>query len=907
MNCPRRQVAVSVALLLAGNCAQSVIAPASAQSAAEHAPDVAVLEKITVTGTRIPAIDGQTGLPLQVITRDEIERANFQTTEELVHAISTTYSGFTEAQALGGTGQPGFAAAALRGIGHQATLVLLNGRRIANYAFTTIGADLNAIPLAAVERVEVLRGGASAIYGSDAMAGVINFILRKDYAGAEAQVQYTSPEHTGGYAKRYTVTAGYGDFAAQRFNAFATVDYQKLGGIQGRDRAFAARAYIPDENFDRTNVNSVPANVETPMGIRNPTGDPANGYRNPTCAPPRSFPTAGSANQFQCRFASTDGQTIIDPSERVSVVAALNWQMTRDHALFLDGVYARNEFTFAISPLPVSSQVTSRGAGFLLPPTSAFYPHAFAAAFGIDGKPLNLFWRATELGPRVIAPTSEQWSVVTGLKGRIAGWDYDGALNYNQSSIDSRYAGSNARQSAIIPLVNSGVVNPFGPNSPAVIDALAATEVNRTLRTGRASLMSFDFHVTNEVYRLPAGPVALAAGIDARRERVEQVSDPILESGDIINVGALPSLAGSRTVLAGFAEANVPLFMSLEANVAVRYDHYSDFGSTTNPKFSLRWQPHRTLLLRTSAGTGFFAPSLTGLHQPLVSGFTNSVSDPARCPQIPQDCNRQFPTIFGGNPDLQATNSQQWSVGAVWAPITGLSLGVDYVSLLQKNRINAFSPLDIFLQCPDGITGRTCFLIHRAPAEPSHPTLPGPIVRIDQFLTNLGNFKVTAVDVNLQYRGPPRTWGAVNVMLNGTYTIQNSPQQLDGSYINLVNHYVVATGGLSPYWHHFLMLDWTYGPWSVSVTENYQTGGYDQPPAPGTGGRQRRIGDYDIWNIGVLYKGFRNWTLSAGIKNVFDRDPPFSIQSQSSQFGYDPSYADPHGRLFWAGVKYVLH
>ncbi len=905
MNCRRRHVSTTVACLL-GAGVPILVGAGSAQSASEAPSSVAVLEKITVTGTRIPAVDGQTGLPVQVITRDEIERANFQTAEELVHAISTTFSGFTEAQALGSTGQPGFAAAALRGIGHQATLVLLNGRRIANYAFTTIGADLNAIPLAAVERVEVLRGGASAIYGSDAVAGVINFILRSDYHGAEVNAQYTSPEHTGGYAQRYTVTAGYGDFAAQGFNAFAMVDYQKLGGIQGRDRPFAASAYIPGENFDRTNINSVPANVDTPAGVRNPTGDPGNGYRNPTCDPPRSFPTAGNANQFQCRFGSADGQTIVDPSERVSLVGALNWQMTRDHALFINGIYTRNEFTFGISPLPVSSQVTARGAGFLLPPTSAFYPHAFAAAFGIDGKPLNVFWRATELGPRVIAPTSEQWSVVAGLQGNFVGWDYDGALNYNRSSIDSHYTGSNARQSAIIPLLNSGIVNPFGPNSPAVIDALTATEVNRTLRTGRASLMSLDFHVTKDVYRIPAGPVALAAGMDARREQVEQVSDPILESGDIINVGALPSLAGSRTVLAAFAEANVPLFPSFEANVAVRYDHYSDFGSTTNPKLSLRWQPHSTLLLRASAGTGFFAPSLTGLHQPLVSGFTNSVSDPARCPQVAQDCNRQFSTIFGGNPDLQATNSQQWSVGGVWAPAPGLSLGVDYVSLLQKNRINAFSPLDIFLQCPDGITGRTCFLIHRGPIEPSRPALPGPIVRIDQFLTNLGNFKVTAVDAILQYRGPPQNWGAINFALNGTYTIQNSPQQLDGSYVNQVNHYVPGVG-VAPRWHHFLMLDWAYGPWSITVTENYQTGGYDQPPAPGSGSRQRFIGDYDIWNIGVVYTGFRNWMLSAGVKNVTDRDPPFSVQTQASQLGFDPSYADPHGRLFWAGVKYVFH
>ena len=908
MKCRRRQVAISVACLLAAPFYRMLIGPASAQAASDDSPDVAVIEKITVTGTRIPAIDGQTGLPVQVITREAIERANFQTSAELVQSISTTFSAFNEAQSLGSTAQPGFAAVALRGLGHQATLVLLNGRRIANYAFTTIGADLNAIPLSAVERVEVLRDGASAIYGSDAIAGVINFILRKNYNGVEAHAQYTSPEHTGGYAQRYNVTAGYGDPALQGFNAFATIDYQKFGGIQARDRPFAARTYIPGENFDRTNINSVPGNIDTPAGVRNPTGDPSNGYRSPSCDPPRSFPTAGAANQYQCRFDGTEGQTIVDPSERVNVVAALNWQITREHALFFNGIYTRNDFTFGISPLPVSNQVTFRGGNrFLLPPTSPFYPHAFAAAFGIDGKPLNVYWRATELGPRIIAPTSEQWSAVAGLQGTIAGWDYDGAFNYNRSSIGSRYAGSNARESALIPLLNSGVVNPFGPNSQAVIDALAATEANRTLRTGNASVTSLDFHVAKEIYRLPSGPIALAAGVDARRERLEQVSDPLLESGDIINVANLPSLAGSRTVLAVFAETSAPLFPSFEADVAVRYDHYSDFGSTTNPKLSLRWQPHRTLLLRASAGTGFFAPSLSGLHQPLIFGFTNSTSDPARCPitQSAQDCSRQFPTLFGGNPQLQATNSNQWSIGGVLAPMAGLSLGIDYVSHLQKNRLGAFSVLDIFSQCPDGMSGSTCYLIHRGSIDPSHPTLPGPIVQVDQFLTNLGNFKVTAVDVSLQYRAPKQKWGEINVTLTGTYTIQNSPQQLDGGYINVVNHYVPGVG-VAPYWHHFLMLDWSYGPWSVTVTENYQTGGYDQPPPPNSGGQQRLIGDYDIWNIGIAYRGFKNWTLSAGIKNLADRDPPFSVQTQSSQFGYDPSYADPHGRLFWAGLKYIF-
>ncbi len=176
---------------------------------------------------------------------------------------------------------------------------------------------------------------------------------------------------------------------------------------------------------------------------------------------------------------------------------------------------------------------------------------------------------------------------------------------------------------------------------------------------------------------------------------------------------------------------------------------------------------------------------------------------------------------------------------------------------------------------------------------------------MDQFLTNLGKQKATAIDFNLQFIAPSEDWGQFKLNFTGTYNIENLRQQVDGSYINQVNHYSALGGlpGVIPYWHHYLALDWNHGPWSVTVTENFQTGGYDQSPAPGTGTQLRTIGDYDVWNAGFAYAGFKNWTLSAGIKNVFDRDPPFSNQTQNFQVGYDPTYGDPHGRLYWAGIR----
>ena len=885
---------------IAGLCAAIASSSGSAQT-----PDL----RIEVTGTNIfQRIESETGLPVQVITREDIIRANLNTAAEIVGTISASLSfgGFNENQAVGTSGQPGFAAASLRGLGYMNTLVLLNGRRIANYAFTTIGGDLNSIPVAAIERVEVLTDGASAIYGSDATAGVINFIMRKEMQGVEAYAQYTSPEHTGGYAKQLTVGAGYGDLTAQKFNAYVVLNYQKLGGVQSIDRPFAAGSYFPDEGVDRTNSDAFPANVDTPAGTRNPSGDPASAYRNPTCAPPLSSTTS---NPFQCRwYGGAANTTVVDPSERLNVAGAFTWQFDPNHQLFVYGTYVRNDFTFAIGPSRVTqAQTFQQARPVTLPPTSAFYPHAFAQFFKIDGQPLGLRWRAVELGDRTIEPISQQWNVVAGMQGVLQGWDYTGAFNYNESRVESRYTRGFLQESKFIPILNSGVVNPFGPNTPEVIALMETARIEGSLRNGKASIASLDFHASRDVFRLPAGPIALALGAEARREQLTLESAPELVAGDVLNVGSFPPVAGTRNVWAVFAEANIPIVKSLETNLAVRYDHYSEFGGTTNPKVSIRWQPEPSVLLRASAGTGFFAPSLLGLHSPPAFGRAGGLNDPVRCPVTgsPQDCEATFQVLDSGGRGLQPVTSNVWSVGGVWAPIPEFSVGVDYVSILQTNAIRGFGAEQALRECPDGINGPTCQWVHRGEVDPNFPALPGPIVLVDNFLTNRGKNKTTAIDVNARYRFPKSAWGLFKLTFTGTYTIEYKQSQIQGGYIDFANQTLGGVGPV-PYWRHHLVLDWNRGPWSVTLTENFQRGTYDQFPNPNTNGVPRVTGDYDIWNVAGSYAGFKNFALSAGVKNLLDRDPPFSNQTAFNVNGYDPTYTDPRGRLYWAGIRYAF-
>ena len=225
-----------------------------------------------MTGTNIPRVQAETALPVQVITRESLEREGIQTAAQFIDrlAVNSTTGGIQISGAEGNVGA-GVSQASLRGLGYQRTLVLLNGRRTAVSASLSPGAvDLNTIPLAAIERIEVLTDGASAIYGSDAIAGVINFILRKDYQGAEATAYYSSPEHTGGWKQQYSASAGFGDLAQQKFNVLVTADYQKLGAVRATDRPLSSSAFRPDIGVDKTVGNSIPANVVTPAGTRNP-------------------------------------------------------------------------------------------------------------------------------------------------------------------------------------------------------------------------------------------------------------------------------------------------------------------------------------------------------------------------------------------------------------------------------------------------------------------------------------------------------------------------------------------------------------------------------------------------------------------------------------------------------------
>ncbi len=349
-----------------------------------------------------------------------------------------------------------------------------------------------------------------------------------------------------------------------------------------------------------------------------------------------------------------------------------------------------------------------------------------------------------------------------------------------------------------------------------------------------------------------------------------------------------------------FVEAIVPIAKTVEAQLAARYDHYSDFGGTTNPKVALRWQPLPTLLLRSSWGTGFRAPTLYDVYTPQQRWTIDEPhNDPVRCPVTgsPQDCAALFPTASGGNPDLKPETSEQFNAGVVWEAAKGLSVAVDYWKINKRDYIGQLDEYAIF----NNFAYYEPTNIVRGPVDPAYPNLPGPIQTVLLLNQNLGNVRTSGFDVDVSWRGPVTSFGRFGFGLNGTYISVWKIQPEGSTYVSGVGGPPTVAGPI-PRWRHYASLNWDYGPWGATLAQTYQSGyedanNTDLPRPP------RSVSPYDIWDIQGRYAGFKNTTIVLGIKNLMDRAPPFTNVAPA---GWDPIYADPRGRMFYAQLTYAF-
>ncbi len=884
------------------------------------------LERVEITGSSIRRVEAETALPIQTITRQEIERTGATSTEELMNSISSLSSAGATSNSTGaGSSTYGLATISLRGLGEERTLVLVNGRRLATYANGTGAVNVNAIPLAAIERIEVLKDGASAIYGSDAVAGVVNFILAKKFEGIELSASAGRPTNSGGGRnQKASITGGFGGRENSRVSGVLSASYEKETALFAKDRDYSKTGRNPPfytaGATGQGNIEGAVVPGAFPKDRIAPFGNsPGTGFGNPlaaagNCASIQMF-EAGKTTKGApfCAFDSNAFVGLIPDRELFNLSGNLGFKLNPAMELFADGLYSKSTVvqTFQPSPLRRSFAVGNTrlqtekvDPSLIIYPSNPNYPKDYLTQQGFTnllGKPLAITSRVFDFGPRTSSDESEQARFVVGARGTFAKQDYEVALATNQNKLNGSVAAGYFSVTDYNRIINDPANNwnpyaPGGIQTGALADKLQAAKFSGPTLVGKSKNDSIDGRISGDLFTAPGGEVQYAAGLQSRRESLTRSPSPALLTGDISGLGgAAAPVDRSRTVNSLFTELNVPVTKQIEANASVRSDRYNDIGNSTSYKASARWQPHPMLLLRGSVGTGFRAPTLADLWLPQIIGTTEQFTDPAT-----GQTNLQVNGISGGNPDLQPERSKQKSVGFVISPTKSFTVGIDYFSIKVRDILATPSAQEVVSRFRAGDS-----------AYKNLVTLNGNDVdTVKTILANTGTANVSGFDVFAAYRQNIGQ-GRVDVGLNGTYMSKFDQTSPGGALSKKVGTLVesdgtpvigASTGGVVLRWKHALTFAYTAGNWTGALTQKYTSGyeaGHDLNDKP------TFVSSQSLYDVNVAFRGIKNFTFGVGVKNVFDKQPStFVPVSNQFQAGYDITQYDPRGRFAYLNATY---
>ena len=884
------------------------------------------LERVEITGSSIRRVEAETALPIQVITKQEIERTGATSTEELLNSISSLSSSGATANATGaGTSTYGLAAISLRGLGQERTLVLVNGRRLANYADGTGAVNVNVIPLAAIERIEVLKDGASAVYGSDAVAGVVNFILAKKFQGVELAAGVGTPTHSGGGKNRKaSITGGFGDADNSRLSGVLSASYEKETALFAKDRDYSKTGINPPfytaGATGQGNIEGAVVPGAFPKDRIAPFGNsPGTGYGNPlaakgNCAQIQMF-DAGKTSKGApyCQFDSNSFVGLIPDRELFNLSGNLGFKLSPNVELFADGLYSKSTVVQTIQPSPArrsfavsNDRLTSSGVdpSLILYPSNPNYPTDYLTQQGFTkliGKPLAITSRVFQFGPRQQTDESQQARVVVGARGVVAKQDYEVAFATNQNKLNGSVTSGYFSVTDYNRIINDPANNwnPYGAGgiqTGALGDKLQSAQYVGPTLVGKSKNDSIDGRLSGDLFMAPGGQVQYAAGLQSRRESLVRSPSPALLTGDISGLGgAAAPVDRSRTVNSLFTELNVPVTKQIEANASVRGDRYSDVGNATSYKASARWQPNPTFLVRGSLGTGFRAPTLSDLWLPQIVGTTEQFNDPATGQN-----NLQVNGISGGNPDLKPERSKQASVGFVISPMKSFTVGIDYFNIKVRDILATPSAQEVVSRFRSGDA-----------AYKNLVTLNGNDVdTVKTTLANTGTANVSGFDLFAAYRQNIGQ-GRFDVGLNGTYMSKFDQTSPGGAISKKVGTLVeadgtpvigAATGGVVLRWKHALTFAYTAGNWTSALTQKYTSryeAGHDLNDNP------TFVSGQSLYDVNVTFRGIKNFTFGAGVKNVFDKQPStFVPVSNQFQAGYDITQYDPRGRFAYLNATY---
>lgn len=874
-------------LLVAAISAALVLpAAAHANEVLEQAPASRTLDAVQVTGSNIKRTDTETANPVQVIDREQIAASGKQTTAELLRSISAnTGGGSNETQNSGWSS--GASGIGLRGLSSKNTLILLNGRRLANYGFPNGGlsdtfVNINALPLVAVERIEVLKDGASAVYGSDAVAGVVNIITRQDYQGLEiGGTAGLSGEGDMG-TQSFKAVGGVGDLANDGWNVLFSVegynrerldhdqrdltadgDYSHLpGGSRSGWSAKGARFLVGGAS-----VPLLDAAGNCPQGTVLTASKPIDGRNGDTCA-----------------FNLNDSSTLIPSTKRWQAYVTGTKRLGDDVEAFGELLYSDLEGTSWFGSSPYFTLESGRFAlnadTGLAEPVRAILPAS--SPYNPYGQDASLEYTFFNLGQTLKTNRSKAFRALAGLRGNTQNWGWEVAAYRAASSERETVAGGFANRWALADALASGSYNLLNPSATpqAVIDSIGLS----TVRPAQSRLLGIDAKATRTLGELPHGSVGFATGYEFRRENLDSYNPWQIDAGLQIRP-AIAEAHGVRDVHAAYAEIVLPLAPGLEVDAAARFDHYDDFGDAFSPKVGIRWQPAEWVVLRAAASKGFRAPSLSeNAASTMISYTTSGVIDPY---DPDQPGLRVSPTFFTiGNTDLAPEKTQTFNAGAVFSPWEGGSLSVDYYRIEVDNVIGS---------------GNTTTLI--AENDPANVLRDanGKLQAVYNRYQNLSELQTSGIDIEARQRWDTAAYGSFGLATALSHVIAyERPQVIGGA---LVDYAGSNRGSTLPDTKATTTADWSHGNWRTALTW-YYTAGYEQRASTAATALQQDVASYSQLDLYLGYTGFENLNLYAKVQNIGDRTPPFDASYPGIRAPYDFGQYDLRGRYVTIGFDY---
>lgn len=919
-----------------------------AAMAADAAPT-----RIEITGSAIRRIEAEGALPVTVISRDAIDRSGAASVTELIQALPAMTGGnFQQASSsVNGNGN-GTSTAAIHALDQKYTLVLLNGRRVAPFGgFGASGGDgavnLQSLPLDAIERVEVLTDGASALYGSDAIAGVVNFITKKNLTDAAVFFNGSYPRQSGGGKWSAGISKGFGDLETDGFNLLLSYSHDVQHQLMASQRDVSKRGGLITFNlngqtvvFDQTSSNSLPGSVYLDSGLSFSPYFDLNG----NCG---SNP-AVFASGTKCRTNYAATVQDIPSSERDSFFVSGRFKLNADTALFAEAMYSKYAMKAAFAPPAQPMGLgTNDLAGRPLDILWNKYVVPYQTANNDTSTGGQMRYRAFEAGNRTDNWETVAQHYVLGAEGSALGWDYNASLTLSSNQDQDKLAGGYLDFTKFVDLIATGVYDPLVPLPGQTLNPAL---LNGTFLKTKIAQDVLSLRASKDLFEMSGGRSSLGLGFDFTRQRLKQETSDIAQfgNGTAAQAGATNYAVGgfygyvpmeaSRRNYGLFAELLMPVAPKTEVTASVRFDRYDrvhnqmpftqvannltplpaeDEGNTfSRPTFKLsfRAQPLESLLLRGSIGTGVKAPSVNQVAAPLAFSTNTSGSYVCPFPNTPTcvangSGAQQWDLISAGNPasgdaGLKAETSHQWTLGGRWEPAKTVSVGLDYWSVKLSDQI--LSGLPEAYAFANASTVPSLFVI------PYQDPAGYPTVALIQKPFNAGKAEYQGLDWEINYRDTT-SFGKVSADLSGTHMLKADYElpggrQSDlgrfGSDNNVVFRDIVR-----------LALGLQYTDFTHTFTVNYKSGYADQAFTADSGNvtdlqgngvaYNGRVSSYTTADWQTRWQYSKNLRFTVGVTNLFNTAPPLSLKLVGgNQVGYDGRYADPTGRAFTAGASF---